>query len=168
MPKTELNEHLLTDDGKGDNKDDDRALVRGEGNDTLTLTADLAETLGISKGTVDTLDDLLYQLDLDREHKIVKTHAKKIMEQWSRSVESAERQIMRLWREFNETQVSGDRKERTMARAKKMRILKEIISLLNKYHEVDKVRLLKIQVPQVPDLETMLEQLKQEQMKDRP
>ena len=168
MPKTELGEHLLTDDGAGDNKDTDYALVRSEGNDTLTLTADVARNLGISKGTVNTLDDLLYELDLDREHKIVKTRADMIMSQWSRNVGNAERQIMRLWGEFNDQQVTGDRRERTMARAKKMRKLQEIIALLKKYAEVNKVRLLKIQVPPIPTLEVMLEQIKQEQMKDRP
>jgi hypothetical protein len=74
-----------------------------------------------------------------------------------------------LWKAFNETEVTGDRRERTAARATKMRKLREIISLLKKYDEVYKIGLLAIPegLPPVPQLEVMHEQLRQEQMRDR-
>jgi hypothetical protein len=169
MPKIELGERLLTDDGDGDREDTIEQLARNQGNDTLTLTADVAADLGISKGTAEDLDSLLFELQIERRHQLVEGGAERITKQWGRSLESAERSLRDLWKAFNETEVTGDRRERTAARATKMRKLREIISLLKKYDEVYKIGLLAIPegLPPVPQLEVMHEQLRQEQMRDR-
>lgn len=171
MPNTDLGEHLLTDDGAGDNADDIRELARGLGNDTLTLDAEIAAILGLSKGTVDDLDSLLYELDIDRNHRMFKGRGERIMTQWGRQLESAERSLRDLWKKYNETEVQGDLSERRAARARQMQLLMKIKSLLEKYGEVYKVRLLKLPpggLPGIPQIEVMIEQLRQDQMKDRP
>lgn len=170
MPNTELGDHLLTDDGAGDNADDVKALARGEGNDTLTLNAKVAADLGVSKGTADDMDTLLYDLGIDRYHRMIDGRSEQIMNQWDRSLSSAERGLRESWKKFNDTPVQGDYRERTAARATQMRIIREILSTLDRYNEVYKIGLLKLPngLPNKAALEVMHEQLKQEQMKDRP
>ncbi|HZW10604.1 MAG TPA: hypothetical protein VFF69_11935 [Phycisphaerales bacterium] len=169
-PRPEFNEYLLTDDGTiSEQQDTDRELARGEGNDTLTLTAKVAHDLGVSKGTADTLDALLYELQIERRHRLIEGRSERIMEEWSDSVRNAERSLKRLWKEFAEIQVQGERRERTMARARQMRTLDQIIQLLEKYAEVDKLGLFEHPegLPDVPSLRVLREQIRQEQMKDR-
>jgi hypothetical protein len=170
MPNTDLGEVLLTDDGAGDNADDIKALARGLGNDNLTINAQVAEILGVSKGTVDDLDDLLYELEIDRNHRMIDGGGDRLMERWGRELEGAERSLRDLWKRFTEVQVQGEYRERTTARATQMQLLMKIKSLLEKYDEVNSVRMLKLPagLPPVPNIEVMHEQIRQEQMKDRP
>lgn len=169
-PNTELGEILLTDDGAGDNVDTDQERARGLGNDTLTLNADIARDLGVSKGTVDDMDDLLFELELERRHRLIEGRSERILEQWTRSVEGAERQLRELWEDYGQIQVGGERRERMTARAQQMTKLRQIIGLLKRYEEVIKVGMFRLPpgMPGIPPLEVMLEQIRQEQMKDRP
>lgn len=169
-PDTDIGEVLLTDDGEGDNADSDYERARGLGNDNLTLTADIAKILGVSQGTVDTMDDLLYELGIERSARMLPDREEQIRNQWSQSVESAERQIRDLWEKLAKVQVQGERRERMTARAQRMKILRDIIGLLTKYDEVIKVRMFRLPdgLPPIPNLEIMIEALRQEQMKDRP
>ena len=170
MPNTDLGEVLLTDDGQGENQDNIQELARGLGNDNLTLDAETAEILGVSKGTVDDIDDLLYELEIDRNHKMIEGRADRLMERWGRELESAERSLRDLWKRYNETVVQGEYRERTTARATQMQLLMKIKSLLEKYDEVYSVRMLRLPpgLPPVNVLEMLHEQIRQEQMKDRP
>lgn len=170
LPRTELGEILLTDDGAGENVDSEAERARGLGNDTLTLTADIARDLGISKGTVETLDDLLFELEIDRRHRIIEGRSERVLEQWTRSVESGERQLTDLLEQFGRIQVQGERRERITARATQMRLIQQMISLLKRYEEVINVGMFRLPegMPDRPSLEVMYEQIKQEQMKDRP
>ena len=170
MPNTDLGEVLLTDNGAGENADDIKELARGLGDDALTLDAEVAAILGLSRGTVDDLDDLLYELDIDRDHRIIDGRGVRIMEGWDRELESAERSLRDLWKRLADTQVQREYRERQAARATQMRIIKDIIRLLEKYNEVYKVGLLELPpgLPPVPQLEVIHEQIRQEQMKDKP
>lgn len=170
LPKTELGEKLLTDDGQGENVDSDEERARGLGNDTLTLTADVARDLGISDGTVDSIEDLLWELQIERRHRMIEGRSERILEQWTGSIESAERQLRDLLEEFARIQVQGERRERVTARATQMRKIQEMIALLTKYQEVIKVGMFRLPegMPDIPSLQVMHEQIKQEQMKDRP
>lgn len=169
-PNTDIGEHLLTENGTiSGNKDSDRQLARGEGDDTLTLNAEVASVLGVSMGTVDELDDLLYELEIDREHRLIEGRSERILKDWTKSLATAERTLKQLWREMGQIQVQGERRERITARARQMRTLDKIIQLLTKYAEVDEIRLLKrpAGLPGIPALRVQREQIRQEQMKDR-
>lgn len=170
-PNPDLNEVILTDDGQGENEDTIQERARGQGNDNLTITADIAKTIGISKGTVDDLDSLLFELEIDRNYRLIDAREERIREQWTRSVENAERQLRDLRQEFDEIQVAGERRERQAARSRQIATLRKMISILERYKEVIGVRMFRMP-PQgmwdIPTMETIIEQITQEQMKDRP
>ena len=169
MPKPELGEVLLTDDGQGDNEDNIQDLARGKGNDTLTLNAAVAKDVGVSRGTVDDMDALLYELEIDRRHRMIEGKSARILEGWTREVKDGERALKRLWQEFGEVQVQGERPQRLQARATQMRKIKEIIGLLERFEELVKIGMFDTSgVPDIPTLNVMHETIRQEQMKDRP
>lgn len=128
-------ELLLTDDGDGDNKDTAQKVVAGEGNDILTLNAKVARDLRISKGTVDTLDDLIFELGMSHNSQVVKGRADQIMKGWRDGVDKGERDVRRLLEEFNEAQPSGTFDERTRGRGRAKRILADIQKILDRYGE---------------------------------
>ncbi len=127
MPQSP-DEFLLTDDGEEGNADTIEALARGEGNDVLTLNADLAFKLLVSKGTVDTMDDLIYKLGLSRTSDMLKGKAPQIMKAWRDGVQDAKRKLPKLWQEFEEVTVAapGGFNERTAARNKQKNICTEM------------------------------------------
>lgn len=136
MPEEgKTNEVLLTDDGKDERKDGNAALARGEGNDVLTLTAKLARDLQVSKGTVDKMEDLLFELGLARSGVMVKGRSDQIMKGWRDGVEKSLREIRRLLREASEVQIGGTYEERTRARGKIKGMYKQVQSLLTRYGE---------------------------------
>jgi hypothetical protein len=161
-------EELLTDDGKGENEDSDADLARGLGNDNLTLTADLAHRLGISKGTVDTLDDLLFQLGIARHHQMVKGRSEQIRKSWTDGVEKAKKELRKLWQEdYQQVQVQapGEYQQRTAARGQRKRIIENMQSLLKRYEEAINPRQLRI--PTYEELEIIKKQIEFEQLADR-
>ncbi len=157
---------LLTDDGEGDNKDTIQQLARSEGNDTLTLNAKLAQTLQVSKGTVNTLDALLFALGLSRNSTLVKGQSERIMDRWEEGLANAERRLRDLWREYNEIQVQGrDARERNAARGRQIRKLQDMIRLLRRYEEA--INPAQLGIPGEPDLRIIIERIKLEMMRDR-
>ncbi len=164
-PDAGQGEILLTDDGKGENADTLIELVRGEGNDTLTLNADLALTLGVSKGTIGSLDDLLREIGVGGARaQRVDGRSSSITEGWSTGVANAERQMRRQFREFNEIQVQGNYEERTRARGRQIRILDAIQRQVRRYGEAINPRL---GIPSVEDIQIRIEQIKLQQLADR-
>jgi len=141
---------LLTDDGKDERADTDRDIVRGLGNDALTLDADLAYKLQVSKGTADTLDDLFFQMGiedrayvLDDENDDGETDiARRELDNWSTGIDRAIQKIRRLRYDLDNVQVRQQRndpdgsKARNAARGQRTKLINEAIALLNKYGEV--------------------------------
>ena len=157
---------LLTDDGEGENADTIQQLARSEGNDTLTLDAKLAQTLQVSKGTVNTLDALLFALGLSRNSTLVEGQSERIMDRWEEGLANAERRLRDLWREYNEIQVQGrDARERNAARGRQIRKLQDMIRLLRRYEEAINPR--QLGIPGEPDLRIIIERIKLEMMRDR-
>lgn len=163
MPQS-ADEHLLADDGT-ENPDTIRDLARGLGNDTLTLDARVARDLGVSKGTVDTLDDLLYELGIERNHVVVSDKAERIMTGWADACDKAEKDMRRLWREVNQIQVAGDYRERTAARGQQKRKIRQIIRLIDQYGEAVNPRA--VGVPDKGTLEAIIAQIELDQLADR-
>ncbi|MBL8764703.1 MAG: hypothetical protein JNM07_10590 [Phycisphaerae bacterium] len=159
---------LLTDDGKDPNKDTEQAVVRFQGNDTLTLNADMAYKLGLSKGTVDTLDQLLFELGVSKNASMVQAKQDKILEDWGKDVTQAERDFRRLWRQHNETQVQGTWDERSRARGKRIQILKQIKALLERFKEAINPRAIE-GAPNdwTTQINIMIDRLEQEQRRDK-
>lgn len=165
-------EFLLTNDAlvRG-NADSIQDLARGEGVNWLTLKADVAQVLDVSKGTVDTMDDLLFELGIARNHEMV-GDGEKIMDDWSRSLKRTEEALGRLWREWDEIQVEGDWGERRRARGQQRAKLQQMIGLLDRYKEaiipyhIDVFRNFGSAEQLIADFRIRLQRLDLEQMAD--
>jgi hypothetical protein len=128
-------EELLTDSGKESEKDTIDQLARWQGNDVITLTADLATKLQLSKGTVATKDELLESLGLSRSGVAVNQRVDKIIKAWADGLDRSKTRILRILRDFREVEVEGTWEERRAARGKQMRMLDEIMTILRNYGE---------------------------------
>lgn len=164
-------EELLTDDGKEANVDGLRARVSGAGNDVLTIDARLAKVLGISRETVDTKDDLLVAMGIDRTYRDTPGRGKQIMKDWARGLESAKRQLRKLWQEDYpdvEVEQPDSYQNRTRARGQQTRILEDMKKVLNRWGESLSQRWLgENRIPSEIQINNMLEQIKIQQLKDR-
>lgn len=140
LPRPEHNEELLTDDGKDGNKDSDADVVRARGNDNLTLHADIAQKLNVSRGTVATLDDLLFELGVSRNHVMVSDRADRIMDDWATGIDNAIRSFMRMrdqeWPEAQAAESGGEWEQRNRARGRQKTVIESMVRLLLKYKEV--------------------------------
>ena len=157
---------LLTDDGEGENEDTMQQRVRGEGNDALTLRAELAQKLGVSKGTVDTMEDLMWSLGILENYELVEDKPERIFERWSSAIDRLEVELPKMFREYDEIQITGDYNQRKQARGAKMNILKKMIREIERYSE--SLQFSRIGLPPVDQLRVIIEQLRLQQLADRP
>lgn len=140
MPRPEYFEELLTDDGQGENKDSDADVVRGLGNDCLTLHAPMALKLNVSRGTAATLDELLFQLGVSRNHVMVSDRADRIMSDWSRGLDDALRTFRRIMNqelpEARGAEGGGTWEQRNRARGRQRTLIESVLGLIRRYQEV--------------------------------
>lgn len=137
MPDPLKGEILLTDDGAGPNQDTVKDVLENRGNDCLTFSATLARDLQVSKGTVDKLDDLIFQLGYERTGTVVPGKSKKITDGWKREVVTAKKDIRKAIQDYRDVRVEqpGDFQARTKARSARINFIRKILSILDKYSE---------------------------------
>jgi hypothetical protein len=157
MPES-TNEELLTDDGKDDRIDTMNQLVRGTGNDVLTIKADVARRLGLSSGTAADLDELLELLGILRNHEMVEGRSDQILETWAKNAANGQRQVRNLYREVNEVQVAGTPREMRRALSSQISLLERIQGLFRKYGE--SFDPFGDGIGNITDLETQIEQIR--------
>lgn len=135
-PETPSDE-LLTDDGDKERVDTLEQRVSGETNDALTLRPRTAQILGVSKGTIETKDDLLATLGLTSHAVDVSVKSEKITEGWKEELDRTRSQLKRMWRDYREVRVQqpGEYQQRTAARGKRRGILKQMKGILERYKE---------------------------------
>lgn len=158
---------LLKDDGQEERADSAQDMMRMQGNDYLTFNAKTAQTLGWSKGSPETLDDLLFQMSITRNFSQVKTKAPKILKERSKEIGDGEKQLRDLLDKYQRTRVKepGGYRERTAFRGQRIQILKQMISIVKRYEKEINPRA----VPGWPgDLEVTIRQLELDQRNDRP
>lgn len=140
----------LTDDGQGENEDTDRQIVRGEANDTLTLDSDIAQNIGFSRGTVDTLDDLFFMLGIEDRAVVIgdadgsglSDAAERALDGWSDGLIRAWRKVRRLEQDIADIRPPqirndpGGQRARNAVRAQQKRLIENAIRLLTQYAEV--------------------------------
>lgn len=129
---------LLVDDGdlNAGRRDALEDVIRLRINDWLVMDASLAQRLGVSKGTADTLDDLMFQLGVVGEfHQIENARGDRIISTWRDEVTRAERNLGRLVREFAQIEVQGDYTERQRARGQQINTLRQIQAIFRRYGE---------------------------------
>jgi hypothetical protein len=155
---TNPSEELLTDDGMEGNADSIQALARGEGNDVLTLNERTAKLIGLSKGTVDTRDALMYAVGYTPA-QIVNGRSEKIFKDWTTGLESAHAQLRRLMEEFQDIQVEGDWNERKQARSSQISKLEQMRAIIRRWKEsIDMYRLAQAGYPVNGDLQANLQE----------
>lgn len=168
---TNPGEELLTDDGKDTNADSLHAILRGTGNDVLTINARLGEILGINRKTVDTKDDLLAAMDIAITGVEVPGRSKNIMKDWSNGLENTKRQLRKLVMDYNDVRVQdpGDYNARTKARGQRRTILEQALRLQKgRFGEGLSQRWLnENNIPGEVDIGVTIEQIKIDQAKDR-
>jgi len=162
---------LLTDDGMDANADSLSERVAGTGNDVLTFDERIARLINVSKGTVDTKDELIAAMGLERDGVLVDGRSKHIMKEWSNGLDNAKRRLKKLWQEeYQEIEVAapGGYTERTAARGHQKRVLENIKSLLKQWGEGISQRWLgENQIPPEDVIHTLLERIRLEQMADQ-
>lgn len=163
------NEQTLTENGTiRENQDSLRDVVRGTGDDVLTLKAETAKTLGVSKGNAETFNDVLAGMGILRNHRKLDGRAEKIMDDWIVQLDELGRTMPQMWEDYQQVAVgrNGVDDERE-AIGRRMRILQDIKRLIDRYGNALFVPegLFGIEklppawgVPQPGDLEILLEQ----------
>lgn len=133
---TNPGEELLTDDGTEESeKDNIEQLARFQGNDVLLITAERAEKLQLSKGTVASKEELLDRLDLTLAGRAVDARSERIFKNWVDGLERAKNAIDKLARDYREVRVEGEWEARRAARGRQMRLLDEMVNLFRQYGE---------------------------------
>jgi len=147
------------------------AILRGTGNDVLTINARLAEILGVSRKTVDTRDDLLAAMDIALNSVEVKGRAKNIMKDWDNGVQNTKRQLLKLMDDFRDIRVQApaDYAARSKARGQQRSVLEQMVRLLKgKFGEGLSPRWLgENQVWDEVTINVTLERLRIDQTKDK-
>lgn len=165
MPENN-SEELLTDDGIDANADTDAAKARGEGNDVLTVNAEIARKLRVSKGTVATLDDLLFELGIARNHEVVKGRSEAVMKQWADGIADYRRDLTALFRDYEQIPIEGQTpRERNQQRGKKINRLEDMKRIVKKYEEAMNPR--RYGLPAYEELELMISNLRTEMLRDK-
>lgn len=126
---------VLSDNGEGDNQDTMEQEVRRQGNDVLNLDAKWARDLKVSKGTADSLDDLVFEMGLGSSHTLIEGKGQGILDDWSKRVGAAEEEVRRLMLRHRDLQPQqGEDQARFLG--KKMQLLREVAGILGVYAEV--------------------------------
>jgi hypothetical protein len=162
-------EIILADGADETRRDTLQDLVRMKGNDVLTMDAELAKKLGVSKGTVNSEDEMVASLGIERTYAVRGDRAAKEMIRWSREVAQAEQRFAQRWREFNQIQVNGQTAtERNAQRGKRLGILNQIKRDLEMYKESINPQAIRGAPQQwVSEINVIIERLKTEMRLDR-
>jgi len=162
---------LLKDDGavNKDHADTMQDLVRMKGNDFLTLDSKVAFDIGFSKGTADTLDELLANMGISRNYAQMKGKAPQISKEWSSAVGKAEREVEELIRKYRNVQVKqpGQYDQRTAARGERIRYLQQVQSICKQYGEAINPERVGDPDRLILQLDVVIDRIKTEQQLDR-
>lgn len=163
-------EEILTDDGAGANQDSAADVIRNRGNDYLRLDARTALLLNVSKGTVDTRDELLDYIGLSRSGKLIEGKAKRIATDWSNQLNRAEQRLKKALADLRDVRVEapGDYAARQKARARQKSLLEEMKRLLEQYEEGLSPQFLRDnEIPGIPQIEDLLNRIKTDGLLDK-
>jgi hypothetical protein len=127
---------LLTDDGsENENRRDTMEdALRWKGNDVLNLRADLAKTLRLSSGDASNLDDLAFNLGVQRAYRVYADRPNQIMANWARTVDRNYNQLIKLLRDYRDIEVNGaTRSARNAQRGRQISNLQQQIGICKKF-----------------------------------
>lgn len=109
-------------------------IIRLEGNDTLTLNAERAKKLGVSKANIENIDALMFELGIERDYQLIAEPAAKIMKRWAEDLNKAERDVNKLFNDYRRVVVEGPTPtDRNRGRGRQISILLEMKRIIEKY-----------------------------------
>ena len=123
---------ILTDDGQGKYKD--QMEIRG--NDVLNLDAKTAEEIGVSKGTHDDIDDLVYALGIRGKYDLIEGRGERNFQEWRDQVQIALDRYTDLNRDIENINRDLPGGSATQKLGRERTLLGKIRSLLATYAEV--------------------------------
>lgn len=171
MPESP-DEILLKDDGavNQDRADIMQDVIRLKGNDYLTLDAKTAFDIGFTKGTADSVDELLSKMGITRNYSVLKNNSARVTAAWSREVGRAEADIQRLLREYRGVQVRppGGYRERTAARGQRKSLLRQVQGIADRFREAINPRQLGDVDGLISRINIIIDEIDQQQRLDRP
>lgn len=130
---------ILTDDGDPDagRADSVEDIIRGKGNDVLTLTTPVAKRIGFIDGEAATFDDLMFELGASRAFVVYGRRSERIISDWRRMVDNVVPQLQKLDRDRREWRLEGDTSAaRNQSRSRLKRIYNQMIDLVARNKEV--------------------------------
>lgn len=123
---------LLTDDGKGPNKDE----MKTRGNDVLNFNAKMAQEIGLSRGTYDDIDDLVFALGIRGEYDLIEGRAERNFTEWRDRVELGLDRYVELNRELQNPSNSGANDTPLKKLGVERQLYRKIRGLLTTYEEL--------------------------------
>lgn len=125
---------LLTDDGLDEREDTDAQIVRNQGNDVLTLRADIAKQIGFSAGTASDTSELLQLMGMgesavvldDRDKDGFTDSADRVIEGWTRGIDETAKLIRRVNTDLAETNEP----------ARRLVLLRRLLAIYEAYGDV--------------------------------
>jgi hypothetical protein len=163
-------EELLCDGGNEENGRGDtmQQIARYEGNDVITLNAETAKKLLVSKGNASSIEEIAYDLGIARNYKVLDRKADSIFQEWSKDVAEAERDLGKKWRDFQTTPIEGNTpEERNRGRGKRIGILNQMKDIIKRYGESINPRRARAPIEEA-ELNTLIAELQQEMRLDKP
>ena len=162
---------ILKDDGptNDEHKDTMQDLVRLKGNDYLTLDARTAFDIGLSKGTADTVEELMSKLNVTRGWAQVKQKSDQNFKDWGKDVDKAETNFGRMYQKYERVAVSppGQYEQRTAARGQRKAILREMQGILKVYAESINPRRIGVPDTLISELNLIIDRIDTDQRMDR-
>ncbi|MFZ4573460.1 MAG: hypothetical protein ACOYN0_03620 [Phycisphaerales bacterium] len=166
----DTSEELLTDSGEDVYQDNAIQVGSGDGNDWLDLPARRASLIGLSKGTVDTPDELLLALGLDRAGRKIEGQSTKIMKKWRSSIDAAERSLRKAREELADVRVEppAGYNERKQARTRQKKLLQEMKRTQETWGEGLLAEFLQRErIPPIPNIEDAINDIEAQQKLDK-
>jgi len=105
----------------------------------FNLTAEMAFDIGLSRGTVGTVEDLAFQLGIDRNYVVIdENDAEEEVDRWEEEFMRALERVIpswggEWWEELEEIEVEGDAREQRRAISQKISKLNQIRSVFRRY-----------------------------------
>ncbi len=162
---------VLKDDGPTNKEHSDtmQDMVRMRGNDFLTFDAKTAFDVGYSKGTADTVDELMNKMGHARGFSVMRNRSAQIFREWSKDVSKTEIEVQKLIRAFQSVQVKppGQYDQRTEARGRRIRYLQQLSSIVKEYAEALNPRRVGAPEGLLDQVDVMIDRIKTEQTLDR-
>jgi hypothetical protein len=131
-------ETMLREPRASDGPNWERVAAAGQ---PFNMNTELAFDIGISEGTVRSVEELAFELGVDRNYVVLDDNdAEDEIDAWEDELIRALEKVVPnygadLWEEYNDIEVEGDYRERRRAISQKISVLQQIRSVFRRYED---------------------------------